>query len=116
MTISTEPITRHVYMQIAEVLRPHIDPIDITRSDLWTLITIHPGTPTPPGIQEIARRLHDNEVSSWATPWFGEGVDLAAIARDPLRYIAGVNPTILTVPALPHVVPRIQRAPWLSTI
>jgi len=115
LTISTHPVTRTVYMQIAEVLRPHIDPIDITRRDTWTLVTVHPGTPTPPGIQEIAKRLHGtSDFGSWANPWFGEGADLAAIARDPLRYITRTNPVILTMPAHSDVIPHAMRAPWVT--
>jgi hypothetical protein len=111
-TLRNQPITRPVYMEVREVPRHHADPIAIVRTSEWTSIWVHPGTPTPEGIEGIAHQLEDDEHFSWGTPWVGSAVDLRALARAPIATLARVAPTILTTLVLPHVVPRIQRAPW----
>lgn len=109
----TQPIIRTVYMEIGEVPRPHVNPVALLRSPDHTTIRIHPGTPTPPGIEKIVRQLEDNEVPGWAWPWLGRSVDLRTIIRDPLGALSQIAPTLLHVPATPHVIPLQQRAPWV---
>ena len=100
-------------MQIGEVPRPDINPIAMFRAPDHTTIRVHPGTPTPPGVEEIVRQLEDNEVSGWAWPWLGKTVDLRALVRDPLGALSQTAPTLLYVPAIPCVIPLQQRAPWV---
>lgn len=103
-------------MQIAEVMDPYHSLIDVTRCDLWTLVTVHPGAPTVEGIQEIAHKLHAYEAAGWGTPWAppDADIDFSALLADPVSILAAIEPGIVTIPALPPSVPQAMRVPGVD--
>lgn len=103
-------------MQIAEVIDPYHALVDVTRCDLWTLISVHPGAPTGSVAQEIAHRLHSDEVEPWARPWVppGGALDYGALLHDPIGTLTRMQPHLLTVPAIPCVIPHAMRVPGVD--
>lgn len=100
-------------MSIQEVLTPHLSPIDITRSDEWTHVAVHPGTLAPLIGEELALRLHpDTELGSWITPFAGNSVNLHALRENPLPYLGARSPALLRLPCLDHLIPSQLRTPW----
>lgn len=98
-------------MQIAEVMDPSKERVDITRCDLWTLISVQPGTPTIEGVLEMASKLDPFEAEGWGRPWTGPSADLKALLKDPIRTLNLADRTILRRPAVPAVIPPAMWVP-----
>lgn len=109
----TEPIIRPVYLFAAEVPDPTTSPIDITRSDTWTAIGIHPTAAAPSAIQEIAHHIRDGEVQPWLGPWLGHITNLADVLAHLERHF---DPRVLAIPVPRIAVPIPQQAPWVTYI
>ena len=105
----------NVYLDTQEVYAPHISPVDITRSENWTLVNIHPDWDSVHVIEEIARGLGPTpELRNWLTGFMNKGreIDIVSLHRNPIGYLTALDPRLLSIPCRYEYIPQPLLRPW----